>query len=99
MHPATTHTFPITSTTNKAETGKAISADERGKDRNWGLTCLHVSTQDAGAWARSVGVHVTGARRDLWAPVLALLVSLAACVYCVVQLAGAVRPCAPSAPC
>lgn len=77
----------------------ATSAAERGSGRHWRLTCLRVSTQDAGAWARSVGVNVTGARRDLWAPVLALLVSLAACVYCVVQLAGAVRPCALSAPC
>ncbi|KAK9845425.1 hypothetical protein WJX81_006137 [Elliptochloris bilobata] len=50
------------------------------------------SDQDSSAWARGIGVHVTGARQDLWAPAMALLVSLAACVYCVVQLVGAVRP-------
>ena len=80
------------------KTGRA-HAQQRGSCKDWRLTCLRVSMQGAGAWARTVGVHVTGARRDLWAPVLALLVSLVACVYCAVQLGGAVRPCAPSVIC
>jgi len=44
------------------------------------------------AWARRIGVHVTGGRRDLWAPVLALAAAVAAAAACGVQAARAARP-------
>jgi len=44
------------------------------------------------AWARRIGVHVSGGRRDLWAAVLALAAAVAAAAACGAQAARAARP-------